>query len=114
MLTLVTDLAAGYFRLLELDGELTIAQDSVGSYRKTFDLFNDRYKAGKDSELPVRRSEALYENSQANVATLKRLITQQENALCILAGRAPSPIERGRLLTEQTMPRRRSARRRRC
>ncbi len=104
MLTLVTDLAAGYFRLLELDGELTIAQDSVGTYRKTVDLFSDRYKAGKDSELPVRRSEALYESSQANVATLKRLITQQENALCVLAGRAPGPIERGRLLTEQTMP----------
>ncbi len=104
MLTLVTDTAAGYFTLLELDRELAIAQDSVVNYGRTLDLFNDRYKAGKDSELPVQRTQALYQSAQANVATLKRQITQQENALCALVGRAPGPIERGRLLTEQTMP----------
>ncbi len=104
MLTLVTDLAAGYFRLLELDRELAIAQDSAAAYGRTFDLFNDRFKAGKDSDLPVQRSQALYQSSLANVATLKRLIAQQENALCVLAGRSPGPIERGRLLTEQTLP----------
>jgi multidrug efflux system outer membrane protein len=104
MLTLVSDLAAGYFRLLELDRELAIAQESVTTYGQTLDLFTDRYKAGKDSELPVQRSQALYQNAQANISTFKRLITQQENALCVLAGRAPGPITRGRLLTEQTLP----------
>jgi multidrug efflux system outer membrane protein len=104
MLTLVTDIAAGYFRLIELDRELAIAQDSVASFDKSLDLFNDRYKAGKDSELPVQRSQALYQSAQANVATLQRLIHQQENALSVLVGRDPGPIQRGRLLTEQTMP----------
>jgi multidrug efflux system outer membrane protein len=104
MLTLVTDIAAGYFRLIELDRELAIAQDSVTSFDKSLDLFTDRYKAGKDSDLPVQRSQALYQAAQANVATLHRLIHQQENALCVLVGRDPGPIERGRLVTEQTMP----------
>jgi len=104
MLTLVSDLAAGYFRLLELDRELAIAQESATTFGQTLDLFTDRYKAGKDSELPVQRSQALYQSAQANISTLKRLITQQENALCVLAGRSPGPIERGRLLTDQTMP----------
>jgi multidrug efflux system outer membrane protein len=104
MLTLVTDLAAGYFRLLELDRELAIAQNSVASYTQSYDLFNDRFKAGKDSELPVQRTQALLKNSEANIATLKRQIAQQENALCVLAGRTPGPIERGRLLTDQTLP----------
>jgi multidrug efflux system outer membrane protein len=104
MLTLVTDIAAGYFRLVELDRELAIDQDSVANYGRTLDLFNDRYKAGKDSELPVQRSQALYQSAQANVSTLQRQITQQENALTVLVGRPPGPIERGRVLTEQTMP----------
>jgi multidrug efflux system outer membrane protein len=104
MLTLVTDIAAGYFRLLELDRELAIDQDSVATYRQTFDLFNDRFKAGKDSDLPVQRSRALYEAAQANVATLKRLMTQQENALSVLSGRPPGAIARGRLLTDQGLP----------
>lgn len=104
MLTLVTDVAAGYFRLIELDRELAIAQDSVASFDKSLDLFTDRYKAGKDSDLPVQRSLALYQSAEANVSTLQRLIHQQENALCVLVGRDPGPIARGRLLTEQTMP----------
>jgi multidrug efflux system outer membrane protein len=105
MLTLVSDLAAGYFQLLELDRELGIANESVVAYKKTFDLFNDRFKGGKDSELPVTRSRAAYESASANISTLTRQIAQQENALSILAAVPPGAIRRGRALTEQVMPR---------
>jgi outer membrane protein, multidrug efflux system len=104
MLTLISDIAAGYFRLRELDRELVIAQDSTNTYKKTLDLFDDRYQAGKDSELPVTRTRAVYDSSLANIAALKRQIAQQENALSVLAGRSPGPIERGQLLTEQVTP----------
>ena len=104
MLTLVSDMAAGYFRLRELDRELVIAEDSTKTYKRTFDLFNDRYQAGKDSELPVTRTKAVYDSSLADIAALKRQIAQQENALSVLAGRSPGPIERGQLLTEEVMP----------
>jgi outer membrane protein, multidrug efflux system len=105
MLTLVSDLAAGYFQLVELDRELAIAKDSAVAYKKTFDLFNDRYKAGKDSQLPVARTQAAYNASVANVSVLTRAIAQQENALSVLVGAPPRAIARGRILTEQTMPR---------
>jgi multidrug efflux system outer membrane protein len=104
MLTLVSDLAAGYFRLLELDRELAIAHDSAGAYKKTLDLFTDRYQAGKDSELPVTRTQADYDSSRAEIAVLQREIAQQEDALSVLVGAPPRDIVRGRLLTEQSMP----------
>jgi multidrug efflux system outer membrane protein len=104
MLTLVSDLAAGYFRLGELDRELVIAEDSTSTFKKTLDLFTDRFKAGKDSELPVNRTSAAYDSSNATIATLKRQIAQQEDALSVLAGLPPGPIERGKLLTDQVMP----------
>lgn len=104
MLTLVSDMAAGYFRLRELDRELEIAEDSSRTYKRTLDLFTYRFQAGKDSELPVTRTQAAYDSSFANIATIKREIAQQENALSVLAGRSPAPIERGRSLTEQVMP----------
>ena len=104
MLTLVSDLASGYFRLLELDRELVIAHDSLGAYKKTLDLFTDRYRAGKDSELPVTRTQADYDSSKAQVAVLQREIAQQEDALSVLVGAPPRDIVRGRLLTEQSMP----------
>lgn len=104
MLTVVTQLAAGYYQLLELDRQLEIAKESVAAYKKTLSLFTDRYKAGKDSELPVARSQAAYDLARSNISVLTRLITQQENALSVLAGVQPGPIARGRLLTEQIMP----------
>ena len=104
MLTLVSDIASGYFRLLSLDRELAIANESNATYKKTLDLFTARYEGGKDSRLPVERTEAAYKASNARVADLNREIAQQENALSILVGGYPQPITRGVTLTEQTMP----------
>ena len=104
MLTLVSDIATGYFRLLELDRELAIAQDSSRIYKETLDLFTQRFEFGRDNKLPVERAQAAYDSSIANIAALKRAIVQQENALSILLGAYPGEIERGIELTEQSMP----------
>jgi multidrug efflux system outer membrane protein len=104
LLTLVTDLASGYFRLLELDRELAIANDSTQAYKKTLDLFTERFNAGKDSRLPVERTQASYDDSRARTEDLKRQISQQENAISILVGGYPKAITRGRTLTDQAMP----------
>lgn len=104
IMTLVSDVAAGYFDLLELDRELAIANRSADAYRKTLDLFTLRYGAGKDSRLPVERARAAYQSSLADVQDLKRRIGQQEDAISILLGAYPRPIALGRGLTEQSAP----------
>ena len=104
MLALVSDIASGYFLLIELDRELAIAQESADVYRKTLDLFSQRFQAGRDAKLGVVRAQANLESSNANIAALKRAITQQENALCVLIGAYPRPIARGTVLTQQSMP----------
>jgi multidrug efflux system outer membrane protein len=104
MLTLVTDLANDYFQLLELDRELEIAKESNVAYRKTLDMFTLRYRAGRDSELPVTRSQALYDASNASISDLTRRIALQENAISVLTGAPPRAIERGQPLTAQVMP----------
>ncbi len=104
MLTLVSDVATGYFRLLELDRELAIAQDSSKTYKETLDLFTQRFQFGRDSKLPVERAQAAYDSSIASIAALRRAIVQQENALSILLGVYPKEIERGIELTLQSMP----------
>ena len=102
LLRLVSDIAAGYFLLIELDRELAIAQDSADTYRKTTDFFRQRFEAGRDSKLGVVRAQANFESSGATIAGLQRAITQQENALCVLIGAYPRPIARGGLLTQTT------------
>ena len=104
MLALVSSIASGYFALLEFDRELAIAQESADTYKRTLDLFTQRFQAGRDSKLGVVRAQANYESSNATIAALKRAITQQEDALCLLIGAYPHPIARGRVLTEQSTP----------
>src|SRR5215469_14316871 len=104
MLTLVSDLATGYFRLIELDRELAIAHESAKTYKETLDLFTQRFQFGRDSKLPVERAQAAYDSSIANIAALQRAIIQQENAISILLGAYPGEIERGVDLTNQVMP----------
>jgi multidrug efflux system outer membrane protein len=104
MLTLVSDVATDYFRLLELDRELAIAQESAKTYKQTLDLFSQRFQFGRDSKLPVARAQAAYDSSLANIAQLQREIAQRENAISILLGDPPMAIERGAPLTDQTTP----------
>lgn len=104
MLTLVSDVATGYFRLLQLDRELAIAKESQSTFAKTHELFSLRFQAGRDSRLPVERAKALLDESTAQVADLQRETAQQENALSILTGAYPGPIARGMTLTAQQLP----------
>jgi len=104
MLTLVSDVATGYFSLIELDREMAIAQESSRTYKQTLDLFSQRFEFGRDSKLPVERAQAAYDSSLASIASLQRARIQQENALSVLLGAYPGEIERGTELTEQSMP----------
>ncbi len=104
ILTLVSDVAAGYFRLLELDRELAIAEESSRTYKKTLELFTQRFEAGKDSRLPVVRAQAAYDSSIATIASLKRAIAQEENVLSVLSGAYPEEIERKTPLSGHAAP----------
>ena len=104
MMILVSDIANGYFRLLQLDRELAISQESEQVFQKMHELFTLRHEAGRDSRLPAERAKALWDESRAASADLRREITQQENAIGILIGGYPQPVQRGLPLTAQAMP----------
>ena len=104
VVTLVSEVAMGYFHLLALDRQLAIARDSAETFRRTRDLFMERYRGGTDTKISSSRAEADLQDSIATIAELQRQITQQENAICVLLGTNPGPIERGMPLVDQTTP----------
>ncbi|WP_153067298.1 efflux transporter outer membrane subunit [Steroidobacter cummioxidans] len=104
MLTLVSDVATSYFRLIELDRQLGIATESADVYKRTLALFSQRFDAGRDSRLAVVRAQAAYDSSRVNIAQLNRAIAQQENAISVLLGTQPRAIARGAVLTQQRTP----------
>src|SRR3989449_11247466 len=104
VVTLMSDVGTNYFTLLELDRELAIALDSAETYRRTLDVFTRRYVGGTDTKISTSRAEANLQSSLANIAALERQITQQEDALSVLLGTNPEPVERGMPLVAQATP----------
>lgn len=104
LLSLVSNVAAAYFELLALDQQLAIAEESARVYKGYVDFFSLRFEAGRDTRLPVERSEANYAESLDRIAEVKRRIAVQENLISILTGDYPQGVPRGRNLAEQALP----------
>ncbi len=103
-LSLVSEVAIGYFRLRALDLQLEIAQRSTEAFEETHTLFNRRFEAGLASGLETSSAEASLAGTAASIPELARQIAAQENALAVLLGRSPGEIPRGAALGDQELP----------
>ena len=99
--TLVSDVAAAYFQLRELDLELEISRRTLASRRDSLQLTQTLASGGATSMLDVRQAEHLVFTAAETIPDLERRIEQQENFLSTLLGNNPGPITRGTKLTEQ-------------
>jgi multidrug efflux system outer membrane protein len=94
VLSLVSDVATGYLSLLELDQEQSLAERTLASRQATLNLARRRFQQGLTSELDVRQFEAQVAEPAATLARTERFRAQQEHALNLLLGEAPTPIAR--------------------
>jgi len=92
--TLVEDVATDYYQLRTLDAELAITQDTIKARKASLDLTNKLEQGGNSSLADVRQSEELYYTATAQVPSYEQQITEAENNLSLLLGRAPGPIAR--------------------
>jgi multidrug efflux system outer membrane protein len=104
LLGVATGVASSYLQLLELDRELAITQETAQSFQETLDLFTRRFQGGIGDRLQVSRAEAALAQTLAQIPDLEQRIVVQENAICVLLGRNPGPIERGTPLDERAEP----------
>lgn len=103
-LSLVSEVARGYFHLRALDEDLEIAKNTSKSFQSTYDLFNKKFEGGAASALDTARAEGALANVTAQIPDLERQILAKENQISLLLGRNPSPIPRGASLSEQNDP----------
>jgi multidrug efflux system outer membrane protein len=102
--SVVSDVAAAYFTLRELDAALEIARNTLASRQRSLQLTNVLAQNGSASMLDLRQSEQLVYTAAETVPDLERQVAQQENLLSNLLGDNPGAIARGRPLTEQPDP----------
>lgn len=101
MTTVVSDVAANYFSLLELDAELDIAKRTLETRQNSLSLLKIREQGGVATMLDVRQGEELVYQASQTIPDTERLIQQTENQISLLLGNNPGPITRGVALTQQ-------------
>ncbi|MFI5184799.1 MAG: efflux transporter outer membrane subunit, partial [Vicinamibacteria bacterium] len=94
LLSLVSDVAAAYFDLRQLDDELDIARRTTAAFQDTYDLFDRRLQGGAASALETARAEASLGQVSAQIPEIERAIVAKENQINFLLGRNPQPIPR--------------------
>lgn len=104
ILTLVTSVANSYINLRDLDKQLELTRQTAQTYKESYDIFSLRFKYGIVSEVEVSQSKSQYEQALANIPFFEKTIAQQENALSILLGRNPGPINRGKAIDQLVLP----------
>lgn len=101
MTTVVSDVATGYFALLELDSELDLAKRTLATREDSLRLIRARQQGGVATMLDVRQAEELVYQASQTIPDTERLIEQTENQINLLLGDNPAPITRGKPLNEQ-------------
>jgi multidrug efflux system outer membrane protein len=104
VLSLVTSVASSYLQLRGLDEQLLLSQKTLAAYAETVRLFELQHKYGVVSRMNVEQARSQYETAAAAIPGIESQIAQTQNALSILLGRNPGPIERGKTILELTMP----------
>jgi len=108
-LTLITDVAQGYFNLRALDARVAVTRRTVATRLASTALQRMRFEAGVASEFDLRQVEAQSAQAQALLPAFERSLAQQETALAVLLGQSPRaivtvPVERGTAIDALTLP----------
>ncbi|SHI58401.1 Outer membrane protein OprM precursor [Vibrio aerogenes CECT 7868] len=106
VISLVSEVASAYIRLLAEQELLNLTKDTVKAYKETLALVQTRYDSGYSSALTLAQSKTALHSAEATLATYKLSVSQQYNTLRQLIG-APLklkiesrlPEEDGRMLT---------------
>lgn len=93
-LTLISSVIIGYVTLLDLDEQLRVSEETAAGRKKSVDVFEKRLAAGWVSEFEMSQVRGEYEAALASLPPIRQAISVQEDALSVLVGRNPGPIER--------------------
>lgn len=99
--SLVSELAAAYLELRELDLEREITERSLAARRASLELVQARLDGGVANRVEVYQAQVLVTTAAQLLPEIERRIQQRENQIRILLGGWPGPVPRGRSLVEQ-------------
>lgn len=93
---LVTQVASLYYHLLALEEQKRIAEESIANRESSLETTQALKDAGVLTQVAVNQTRMQLENTRALLVDLNVSTRILENALSVLMGKAPGPIEKGR------------------
>jgi len=99
---LIANIALTYYSLIGLDAKLVITRQTVKNNIDLVETMKVLKESGKVTGAAVVQTEAARYAAEVTIPDLEQQIRETENALCLLLGRTPGTIERGKI-DEQTL-----------
>jgi len=93
LVTLTADVASNYILLRINETQLAIAQVNVKRQKDVLSIANDRFEGGVTSQLDVYQAQNVLGATEATIPQLSIQIAQAKNALAVLLGLPPGPLE---------------------
>jgi NodT family efflux transporter outer membrane factor (OMF) lipoprotein len=94
MVALEANIATLYFNVRTLEQRLQVANDNLAQQAENLRIANARFRAGASSEQDLRQAQVLYEQTRANIPTLRAALLQSQHALSVLLGQPPDYYQR--------------------
>jgi NodT family efflux transporter outer membrane factor (OMF) lipoprotein len=89
-LSLQAELATNYFQLRVTDTQRDLFDDTVAAYQRSYDMTQNRYRAGVAARVDVVQAETQLLSAQAQAIDLKATRAQLEHAIAVLIGKPPA------------------------
>jgi len=99
---LISSIASAYYTLIGLDSKLAITQQTVKNNIDLVETIKVLKESGRVTGAAIVQSEAARYAAEVTIPDLQQQIREAENALCLLLGRVPGKVERGKI-EEQTL-----------
>ncbi len=103
LLSVVAEVARDYVQLRDVQTQLAITRENIGTDRESLQLSQDRYRGGLTTQLDVANAAAQLETTTAQVPQLEQQQASQINALSFLLGEAPRALQ-AELITPAAVP----------
>jgi len=104
-MTLISEVAMAYFRLIALDNELEIVRQTLKTRSEALEQARIRFEGGLISETVYQQAKVEYATTASLVPSLESSITKARNAITLLMGEYPGEeIERSTLYLYENLP----------
>lgn len=94
---LISNIASAYYTLLSLDAKLEITRKTVKNNIDLVETMKVLQGSGKVNGAAVVQSEAARYAAEVTIPDLEQQVREAENTLCLLLGRTPGHVERGKI-----------------